>query len=501
MTPTDPRRRVLGCMVALGASSSLLSGCGTGQAEEAPRVQMVEVLRQNLEITAEATGQLEPVRKVEVKSKASGEVLEVLVETGDRVEPGALLVRIDPRDVQNDYQQARADFEVAQERHAIAESQLRRSESLLRSGVITEQEHESRRLEFVNAQSAMVRAETSLELARLRTEDVTIRAPLAGVVLERMVEEGTVIQSAAQNVSGGTTLLTIANLNEVQVRTLVDETDVGRIQAGMPVTVRVDAHSDRSFEGVVEKIEPMATVQQNVVMFPILVRLDNRDGALKPGMSAEVTVLTAERPDALILPNNAIVSFNELAPAAAVLGVPESRIQVSQSAYQELARELAERRRAESGEDGVPEVAVDPDRGAGAGGLAGIRERVASGEITQEQAREMMREAMAAGGAGPGALQGRGGQGGQRAAQRARAGAGASSQGRPGIVFVRGQDGLLTPRPILIGVSDWSNSEILIGLEEGEQVAVIGGAQLQARQQEMNQQMRARMGGGGRLPF
>jgi RND family efflux transporter MFP subunit len=247
-------KRASGLTLALGLTP-LLGACGTGQAEEAPRYQLAEVVRQDLQVTAEATGQIEPVRKVEVKSKASGEVLEVLIETGDRVDPGSLLVRIDPRDVQNDYQQARADHEVAKERFAIAHAQLRRSENLFSGGVITEQEHEGRRLEYVNAQSNLVRAETSLELSRLRTEDVTIRAPLGGVVLERHVEEGTVIQSAAQNVSGGTTLLTIANLEVVQVRTLVDETDVGRIQPGMPVTVRVDAYADRTFRGVVEKID------------------------------------------------------------------------------------------------------------------------------------------------------------------------------------------------------------------------------------------------------
>lgn len=487
-TPPSSRPARLGLICAL-AGVTLLAGCGTGQAEEAPRVQLAEVIRQDLEITAEATGQLEPVRKVEVKSRASGQVLEVLVETGDRVEPGTLLVRIDPRDVQNDHQQARVDHEVAQERFAIAESQLRRSESLLRSGVITEQEHESRRLEYVNAQSNLVRAETNLQLARLRTEDATIRAPLAGIVLERLVEEGTVIQSAAQNVSGGTTLLTIANLDEVQVRTLVDETDVGRIQPGMPVTVRVDAHSERTFRGVVEKIEPMATVQQSVVMFPILVKLDNRDGVLKPGMSAEVTVLTAERPGALTLPNNAIVGFNELAPAGSVLGIPESRLEVSRTAFQELNRELAQRVRAETGEE-APATDVGMP---GPGGLAEIRERVARGEISQEEVRAMMDRARTQGGGLPGA--------GRPGAQRTRAGAQSPGQARPGVVFVQEDDGLLRARPVLIGVSDWSNSEILIGVEEGEQVALIGGAQLQAQQQEMNARMRARMGGAGRLPF
>lgn len=455
-----------------------LAGCGRGEAGEAPAFATAEVTRQNLEITAEATGQLEPLRKVEVKSRASGEVVEVLVETGDRVEPGALLARVDPRDVQNDLDQAEADFEVAQERFAIAESQLRRSENLLNAGVITEQEHESRNLEFANARANLVRAQKSLELAQLRLDDVTIRSPMTGVVLERLVEEGTVIQSAAQNVSGGTTLITIANLDVMQVRTLVDETDVGRIEAGMSAIVQVDAHQDRTFQGRVEKIEPQATVQSNVVMFPVIVGLDNREGILKPGMSAEVTVLLAERPDALTLPNNAVIAFEELAAAGSVLEVPEDRLQMERSVFQELQRELAARRG-----DSVPEAA-EGGRAGGPAGLGDIRERVARGEISQEEARRMMQEAMAAGG-GP-------------RAQRARRASG-NRETRPGVVFVQGADGQLSPRAVLIGVNDWNNSEILVGVEEGERVALIGGAQLQARQQEQSQQMRARM--GGRLPF
>lgn len=466
-------------------------GCGQGQAEEAPGVSLSEVQRRNLEITAEAAGELEPLRKVEVKSRASGEVVEVLVDSGDRVEPGDLLVRVDPRDVQSDFEQAEADLEVAQERFSIAESQLRRSENLLAAGVITEQEHESRNLEYANARANLVRARTNFELAQVRMDDVTIRSPMHGVVLDRAVEEGTVIQSAAQNVSGGTVLLTIADLDVMQVRTLVDETDVGRIEAEMSATVQVDAFQDRSFQGTVEKVEPQARVESNVVMFPVIVRLDNREGILKPGMSAEVSVLLARREEALTLPNNAIVTFEELAAAGAVLGIPEDRLQLDRNVFQELNRELAARRGEDTTRSG-DEVAGSREA---PGELANLRERVAQGEISQEEAREMMREAGAARGGGPG---GPGGQG-MRAGPGARRAGGGSGDTRPGVVFVMGPDGQLAPRAVLIGVNDWDASEILVGLEEGEQVALIGGAQLQARQQEQSERMRARM--GGRLPF
>lgn len=396
-------RRAVPAAAAVGALSALVAACGQGQAVEAPRA-LAEVVRQDLAITAEATGQLEPLRTVEVKSKASGEVTAVLVDTGDRVEPGTLLVRIDPRDVQNEHNQAQADYEVARERHDIAEAQFLRSERLLASGVITEQEHEGRSLEYANTRSNLVRARTNLELARLRLDDVTIRSPLSGTVLEKTVEEGVVIASASGNVSGGTTLLTIANLDVVQVRTLVDETDVGRIQTGMPATVRVEAFPDRTFEGKVEKIEPQATVQQNVVMFPVIVHLDNRDGSLKPGMSAEVTVLVAERPATLTLPNNAIVSVNEVSAAAAVLGLDPTAAEIDRTAFQELSRQVMVRRGASE-----EEAAVAGRAGAGPEGLEELRARVQRGEISQDSLRALMRSAMAGGGGAPGAR--RGGEG------------------------------------------------------------------------------------------
>ena len=260
----------------------LALACGTTEAEEAPTVQTAVVERGDLMITAEATGNVEPVRKVEVKSKASGEILRLHVDIGDQVEPGALLAEVDPRDVRNASAQAEADLEVSQARLDIALAQLGRSEELLAAGVISMQEHESKNLEFANAQATHVKALTNHELAQLRLQDVTIRAPMAGTILEKNVEEGQVIQSASQNVSGGTVLLIMANLQEMQVRTLVDETDMGEIRAGMRAVVTVEAYPDRPFVGEVEKIEPQAVVQQNVTMFPVIVRLTTGPGSSSP---------------------------------------------------------------------------------------------------------------------------------------------------------------------------------------------------------------------------
>ena len=122
--------------------------CGSSEADEAPTIQTTAVVRGDLMITAEATGSLEPILKVEVKSKASGEILRLHVDIGDEVDPGALLAEIDPRDVRNDFNQTEADLQVARARLEISQAQLNRSEELLRSGVISTQEHESRSLDL-----------------------------------------------------------------------------------------------------------------------------------------------------------------------------------------------------------------------------------------------------------------------------------------------------------------------------------------------------------------
>ena len=161
----------------------IIVACGADEGEEVASLQTATVIRGDLRITAEATGSVEPIRKVEVTSKASGEVLRLYVDVGDEVEPGGLIAEVDPRDVENAFDQADADLVVAQARLEISQAQLDRAVQLLESGVISSQEHESRVLDFANAQATLGRSQTNQELAQLRLDDVIIRAPLAGTIL------------------------------------------------------------------------------------------------------------------------------------------------------------------------------------------------------------------------------------------------------------------------------------------------------------------------------
>jgi len=507
----------------LGVLALGVSGCGRGEASEAPALQATVVIRQNMRITAEATGAVEPVRKVEVKSKASGEVLRLYVDVGDEVEPGTLLAEIDPRDVNNAFDQAVADLGVAEARMEISKAQLERSEQLFEAGVITQQEYESQRLDFANSQASLVKSQTNKELRTLQKEDVTIRAPAAGTILTRNVEEGTVIQSASSNVSGGTALFVMANLTEVQIRVLVDETDMGQIRAGLEASVEVEAYPGVTFPGVVEKMEPQAVNQQNVTMFPVIVRLDNSSGLLKPGMNAEVETLLVERPNVLVVPNNAVVQPQEVSPAASVLGL-DPEIELDFSIFSQLAQEAGlgsvqgmrgSRGGRGGGGGGAPTQAPDggeaapttaPEGEAQPGGVTDrrammqeLRAKVESGEVSQDSLDAIISSFRAHGG-GEGGESGGGFPGAGviiQAPNPALSGLlNISGNPRPAVAFVMLPDSTLEIRPVLMGVNDWDNTEILAGLEEGEFVALIGVAQLLAEQEDM----RNRMMGRGMIP-
>tara|TARA_Y100001001_G_scaffold60222_1_gene57045 strand:- start:21 stop:1559 length:1539 start_codon:yes stop_codon:yes gene_type:complete len=466
---------------------------------EGSSLTTVEVTRGDLSIRAEATGTVEPIRTVEVKSKASGEILRLHADVGDEVGPGSLLADIDPRDVQNRFNQTEADLAVAQARLEISEAQLERSDQLLGAAVITPQEHESSRLEFANSQASLVKAKTNHDLAILQLNDVRIRAPAAGTIIQKSVEEGVVIQSASQNVSGGTALFMMANLKEMQVRTLVDETDMGQLASGLEAIVTVEAFPDESFRGVVDKIEPQATVVQNVTMFPVIVSLDNSAGLLKPGMNAEVEVLIDEALDVVLVPNNAIVQTSDVGPAAMALGLNIDDMDLTQfmrggrggsrggqgfaGGRGQGGRPQSEGAEAASGEGDSPPGDGQDEQGSIMAQLQELRAQVESGEISQESMRAEMQRL----GGGRG---GRAARGGGADVTRA-----STRDTRPAVVFVMGADSIPKPRLVQMGLNDWDHTQIVMGVEAGDVLVVVGAAQLMAQQQEFQARMMSRMGG------
>ena len=288
--------------------------------------EKAQVTRDTLEVTVGSSGVVEPLATVEVKSQASGEVLELLVDTGDYVEEGELMVRIDPRTVRNRLSQAEAEQKAAEARREIWRTQLERATTLVAKGTLTQTDYEQAALELANAEAQVVAARVEAENARIALDDTEIRAPMAGTVISKPVEKGQVISSPTQDFAGGTLLLTMADLAAVQIRALVDETDIGKIQPGMAARVIVAAYPTQPFSGEVVKIEPQAILEQNVTMFAVLVSIQNPHGLLKPGMNAEVEVSVARREDVLTVPVMALRTHRDLATTAQLLDIDEQEL-------------------------------------------------------------------------------------------------------------------------------------------------------------------------------
>jgi len=304
---------------ALAVALATAGACADSAPPE--RLRLAPVAIRDIVVSASAAGVIEPVTLVEVKSKASGEIVEVLVDEGDDVRREQLLVRVDPRIPLNGVVQAEADSVVARAELDNAEAQLERAETLHQTDAITDLEYEAAKLARATAYAALIRARRALEDAKIAYEDTEVRAPAAGVILGRPVEVGTVIASASRDVGGGAVLLRMASLGTVQVRALVDETDIGMIGSGMPVTITVAAYPSRPFQGEVLRIGAEAVVEQNVTMFPVLIRIENRAGLLRPGMNAEVEIHIGEVRDALTVPHTALRAPQDLAHAAELSGL------------------------------------------------------------------------------------------------------------------------------------------------------------------------------------
>jgi HlyD family secretion protein len=423
-----------------------------------PSYQAVPVERRDIVVSAQASGAVQPDTTVEVKSKASGEILELAVETGQTVKRGDLMVRVDPRIPRNAVAQAQADLEVAQARLTNASSQRRRADELFKSQSITEQEHEQALLDYANANAEVIRARVALDNARDQLDDTNVRAPISGTIIEKQVERGQVISSPTNDVGGGTVLLKMADLNLVQVRTLVDETDIGKIQPGQRATVTVDAFPNRPFSGTVLKIEPQALTEQNVTMFPVLVRIDNKEGLLRPGMNAEVEIHVGRRDDVLAVPNVALRTQRDVGSAAQVLGLSPEAVQ----------QELAAARPA----SGNPPAQGSAPRDSAAADSAG---HASMGATPTSRSS----------GAAP------------RSGARSRRGQ-PQGQGSQYIVFVK-RNGRPTPVWVRTGLTDMDYSEVLQGLSASDSVLVLPSASLVQSQQEMRERFN-RVTGGGAVP-
>lgn len=464
--------------LSLACLALLLASCAEQDAV-APIYEVADVSRGTISVSVGSAGVVEPLAAVEVKSKASGEVLELHVETGDRVTAGELLVRIDPRTVRNRLAQAEAELKAAQSRRTISESQMKRAESLVQQGTFTEADYELAALELANAEAQVVTARVNVENARIAVDDTEIRAPISGTIIEKPVEKGQVISSPTQDVGGGTPLMKMADLGAVQVRALIDETDIGKVRAGMIAQVTVAAYPNQPFSGEVQKIEPQAVVEQNVTMFAVIISIQNPDGLLLPGMNAEVDVSIARSEDVMTIPVMALRTQRDLATTAAILemGVDELSRQITESSVGPTASNVPAASTEPASETVTLRgqvVTLPPD--VDAESVRAISQKRASGETLSAEDRRVMRRVFTA----------------AREAEAA-----PQTDYRFGGTFwvvTESPAGARQARAVQTGITDLDRVEVVAGLGPEDRVLILPSANLVETQERLQQFINRRVG-------
>lgn len=280
-----------------------------------------------------ATGKIQPLAKVEVKSKASGIVKALLVDYGDRVTRGQVLAELDKEELQARVREARAGLlgaEAACERTKVEaegpdlpflKSSRERARRLFRDGLLAESVREEAEKTYelaLNKQAAargnvavnqaeVERARAALERAENDLRYSTIRSPMDGLVLSRDVEVGDAVSSILVLGSQATLIMRLGDVSSVYVLGKVDEADIGKVRVGQPARISVEAFKDRPFLGRVTRIAPRGEEKDNVTTFEVRVSVDNPGGELKVNMSANAEIIREEKQGVLLVPESAVV--------------------------------------------------------------------------------------------------------------------------------------------------------------------------------------------------
>ena len=304
----------------------IVSCGGSSDKEISQFYKKQEIVPQTLEVSIEASGVIEAISAVEIKSKASGEVLFLGAEVGDFIFKGSTLAKIDQRTANNIVDQTKSDLEASKVRLINAESQYERGIELHDNASISDKDFEDIKEAYAQAKSTLVRNEVSYENAKISLDDTVVKSPIDGTVISRPVEVGQVISSPTSAFGEGSILMTMADLSKVRVRALVDEIDVGKVAIGQSVSIKVAAYRDKEFIGTVSKIEPKAYVQQNVTTFPVLIDIDNSENLLLIGMNTDVVIQVLNKNVAMSVPTMSLRTRKDIYSATSILNINKDEI-------------------------------------------------------------------------------------------------------------------------------------------------------------------------------
>jgi len=309
--------------------------------------KLAKVEKGDLAKSVVATGKVEPITKVEVKSKASGIVKKLLVEYGDRVKKGQLLAQLDKIEIEAGVEQSRASMTAAQANLASSKADYERAKvdaegpdvpllkrsydralQMQKDGVVSMSALDDAEKEYklaVNKQNvaraqmlvlqakiAQAQAQVAQDAANLKQLEeqlnyTDIVSPIDGIILSRDVEMGDAVSSILVLGSGATLVMTLGDTSQVYVKGKVDESDIGRVYLGQPARIKVESFKDKTFKGVVTKISPMGVEKDNVTTFEVRVSIDNPGGELKAEMTANAEIILEEHKSVLQIPEGAII--------------------------------------------------------------------------------------------------------------------------------------------------------------------------------------------------
>jgi HlyD family secretion protein len=278
--------------------------------------------------TVTATGAVSAVTTVKVGSQVSGIISKLYVDFNSQVKKGALLAELDPTPFQEKVNAAEAALQKAQVDERNGAIALRRQTALKAQGLTPEADFDAAQANYDSAKASVAQANAALKQTRTDLGYTKLVAPIDGVVVDRQYDVGQTVAASFQ----APMLFQIAqDLTKMQVSADVSESDIGRVQMGEPVKFTVDAYPDRQFRGKVAQIRLIATVNQNVVTYPVIVEVANPDLLLRPTMTANVTIDVATVRDTLRVPNAALRWKPEGTTVAAAASTEERSAKTGQS--------------------------------------------------------------------------------------------------------------------------------------------------------------------------
>ncbi|MCR4917909.1 MAG: efflux RND transporter periplasmic adaptor subunit [Alphaproteobacteria bacterium] len=251
----------------------------------------VNITRGNLRQVVTATGEINPVNTVSVGSQVSGTIEEIFVDYNSHVVKGQKLLTIEPSVLQASVNEAEAALESAKSQLRLSKNDYERNKTLYNSGFIPRAEMEQSQANYEQARQSVKRMQSQYDRAVTNLGYATITSPVEGTVISRKVDKGQTVAASFQTPD----LFEIAeDLSKMQIETSVSEADIGVIKEGQKVTFTVDAYPTKTFEGIVRQVRLSPTTTSNVVVYTVVIDVDNTDMSLMPGMTAFVTILISE---------------------------------------------------------------------------------------------------------------------------------------------------------------------------------------------------------------